>query len=233
MKYKLFLGLLFLTASLCAGAQTPQVKTAAPAKGPADSLPATKSETADEQKSKPRMAGDSKQSPAQTAPPKYKRPDAKTRFNNYLKSMFGPMALGKHVASAGFSTWRNSPEEWGEKWDGFGRRFASNVGKSVIGTTTVYVLDEAFKLDSKFYRSQNKKFGARLKNALLSPVTARNEQGKKVFGFPRIAGSYVSSIVSRQAWYPSRYDYKDGLKSGTISLGTNAVYNLIREFVLK
>ena len=58
----------------------------------------------------------------------YRRPDAGTRQKRYINSMVGPFALGRTVATAGISTWRNSPEEWGTKWEGFGRRVASNFG---------------------------------------------------------------------------------------------------------
>jgi hypothetical protein len=163
----------------------------------------------------------------------YVRPDGKTRFRRYVKSMFGPMALGKRVVTAGWSTWRNSPEEWGDTWEGFGKRFASSTGKSVIRNTTMYGIDEALKYDSRFYRSKNKSFGARLGNALISPVTARNERGKRVIGIGRIVGTYTSSIVAAETWYPSRYDYKDGLKSGTMSFATSAAFNLIKEFIWK
>lgn len=163
----------------------------------------------------------------------YVRPDSKTRFRRYVKSMFGPSALGKTVLSAGWATWRNSPEEWGDNWEGFGRRVASSMGKSVIKHTTMYGFDEALKYDSRFYRSKKKDLGSRLGNALISPVTARNENGKRVIGIPRIVGTYTSSIIAAEAWYPSRYDYKDGLKNGTVSLGMNAAFNVIKEFIWK
>ena len=163
----------------------------------------------------------------------YERPDSKTRFKRYVNGMFGPVALGKSVASAGFSTWRNSPEEWGNHWDGFGRRLASSVGKNIIKSTVTYGLDESFKLDSHYYRSTKKDFGSKLSNALLSTVTARNKNGKRVFGFPRIAGTYSSNIIAAETWFPSRFDWKDGVKSGTVSLGLNAAFNVIKEFVLK
>lgn len=148
-------------------------------------------------------------------------------------SMFGPMALGKDVLSAGWSTWRNSPEEWGDHWEGFGRRFASSVGKGIIKGTIVYGLDESFKLDSHYYRSKNKSAGARIKNALISPVTARDRNGKRVLGFPRLVGGYTASIVAAETWYPARYNYKDGLKTATISLGLEAAFNLVKEFIWK
>jgi hypothetical protein len=163
----------------------------------------------------------------------YTRPTSKQRLKRYGNSMFGPVALAKTVVSAGYSTWRNSPEEWKPTWEGFGRRFASGVGKNVIKQTTIYGLGEAFKLDSAFYKSEKKNVGGRLGDALLSTFVARKPDGTKVFGFPRIAGTYTSSIIAAEVWYPNRFDYKDGLKSGTISLGLNTAFNVFKEFFFK
>ena len=163
----------------------------------------------------------------------YVRPDSKTRQKRYVNSMFGPMALGKNVVSAGWATWRNSPEEWGPHWEGFGRRFASSLGKGIIKNTVSYALDESFKLDSHYYRSKDKSVGAKVENALISPVTARDKNGKRVFGFPRVLGTYTASVIAAETWYPARYTYKDGLKNGTISLGMNAAFNLVKEFIWK
>jgi hypothetical protein len=216
VKLKIILGILFLTAAVCVNAQQP-----APQKTPEKSVSETTAKKDDDSKS------------ANTTTQPYVRPDRKKRQKNYLKSMFGPYSLARTVVGAGYRTAKNSPEEWGGTWEGFGRRVASGVGKNVIKQTTIFALDESFKLDSKFYRSQNRSFGARVKNALVSPFTARAKSGKRVFGFPRIAGTYASSIIAYEAWFPKRYDYKDGLRSGTISLGLNAAFNLVKEFIKK
>jgi len=215
MKYFLFFALLF-TLVFHAAAQTPT---------PSPSPAITEKDIQD----LPVNSGPGKLVPVKT----YTRPDAKARFKRYAKSVVGPEALAKNVVFAGYATWRNSPEEWGDNWEGFGRRFASGVGKSAIKGTTMYAMDEAFKLDSAFYRSRKKGLGGRLGDALASTFTARKPDGKKVFGFPRVAGTYASSVIAAEAWYPKRFDYKDGLKSGTISLGLNAVFNVFKEFVRK
>lgn len=163
----------------------------------------------------------------------YTRPNSERRFKRYVNGVFGPYALLGIAAGAGISTATNEPEEWGKKAEGFGRRVASNFGKNVIKETVVYGLDEALKLDSGFYRSQQRDTGSRVKNALLSTVTARKPNGKRVVGIPRLVGTYTSQIIAAETWYPSRYDYKDGLRNGTISLGINAAFNLFREFVFK
>jgi hypothetical protein len=220
MKFILFLAL-FFTAVFNAAAQTPK-----PSPSPSSEEGTSVSTTPD------------RNLPVRRADPNlllntYKRPDSKTRFKRYVKSVVGPVALAKNVVFAGYATWRNSPEEWGDNWEGFGRRFASGVGKSAIKGTTMYAMDEAFKLDSAFYRSKKTTVGGRLGDALVSAFTARKPDGRKVLGVPRIAGTYASSIIAAETWYPKRFDYKDGLKSGTISLGLNAVFNVFKEFVRK
>jgi hypothetical protein len=208
MKSTIFFVFLFLTTALYANAQTTTQKT--------------------DKKTSSKTSAQTNQT-QQT----YTRPDADARRKRYVKSMFGPIALARTVAGAGYGTWRNSPVEWGDKWEGFGRRVASGFGKNVIKQTTVYGLDEALKLDSAFYRSQKRDVGSRLGNALISPFTARKPNGKRTFGVPRIVGTYASSIIAYETWYPDRYDFKDGLKSGTISLGFNAAFNVFKEFVWK
>lgn len=162
---------------------------------------------------------------------KYVRPDAKTRRTRFVKGLIGPGAWARMVASAGWGTARNSPREWGPHWDGFGKRLASNFGKRAISGSVRYGLDEAFKLDSKFYRTKNKGVGNKVGNALVSVFTARRPDGRRTIGVPRLVGTYASNVVAAEVWYPSRYTWKDGIRSGTMSLGVKFLANLFKEFV--
>ena len=126
----------------------------------------------------------------------YKRPNATQRFRHYANSVAGPLALTGYVATAALLTWRDSPTEWQNKWKGFGRRTANVVGKNVITSTTVYGLDEALKVDSKFYLSRDRSVAARLRNSVFSAVTARNEKGKRVVGIPRLAGGFAAEVIA-------------------------------------
>ena len=164
----------------------------------------------------------------------YVRPDKDERVKRYLMSMFGPRALGKRVVTSAILTWSNSPTEWGNHWDGFGKRFASATGTSVISNTTQFGLEEAVKYDSHFYRSTSRKPSDRIKNAVISPFMARTETGKKVFGFPHIVGTYTGTIVASETWFPrDKFSWKDGLKGGTLSLGADVVFNFVKEFIHK
>jgi len=163
----------------------------------------------------------------------YVRPNAEKRFKRYVDDTVGPQAWIGIVSGAAFSIATNNPEEWGKSGEGFGRRVASNLGRNAVRNTVMYGLDEALKLDSGYYRSTKRDAGSRIGNALISTVTARKTNGKRTVGVPRIVGAYTADVVARQFWYPERYDWKDGMKRGGISLGVNAAFNLVREFIFK
>ena len=170
--------------------------------------------------------------PTQTTTSDYVFPTREERAKRYAKSMFGPGALLRIGASAGISQWRDTPEEWGQGMEGYGRRFASGFGKNVIQQTVTYGLDSAFKLDTGFQRSRREGFWPRLKDALVQNVTSRTQSGKRVVSAPRLAGVYTSAIVATETWYPDRYDYKDGLRHGSTTLLIGFGINVVREFFI-
>jgi hypothetical protein len=228
MRTFLFAGLLFLIMPFTGLGQDTQ-KSDIPTKATV-----SQSDTSNTDTAKPPPDTAASPDPTTPAPPTgYVRPDSKTRLKRYVNSMIGPWTLARTVARSGIGTWQNSPEEWGDHWDGFGRRVASSLAKNAIKQTTVYGLDSALRYDSHFYRSTKKDFGSRITNALLSPVTARNVEGKRVIGIPRIVGAYSSSIIAAETWYPKRFTWKDGLKDGTVSIGFNALFALFEEFFWK
>jgi hypothetical protein len=93
-------------------------------------------------------------------------------------------------------------------------------------------LDEAMGLDTGFERSKRDHFLPRMKDALIQNVTSRTKSGDRVISVPRFAGAYAGGIIAAETWYPDRYDYKDGLRSGTKSLLYGFGINLFREFVI-
>jgi hypothetical protein len=44
---------------------------------------------------------------------------------------------------------------------------------------------------------------------------------------------YTGAIIAHETWYPDRYSYKDGLRSGTTTLLTGFGINVLREFVIR
>jgi hypothetical protein len=172
------------------------------------------------------------QSTTQTTTSDYVFPTREERFKRYLKSTVGPGRLAWTAASAGIDQWNDSPEEWEQGAKGYGRRYASSLGQNAINQTVIYGLDSALDLDTGFQRSKRKGFFPRFKDALIQNVTSRTKSGKRVISVPRFAGAYSSAVIARETWYPERYSYKDGLRSGTRTLLSGFAINLVREFVI-
>lgn len=170
--------------------------------------------------------------PSPTTSTPYVFPTPRERFNRYVKSTVGPKSLLRSGLTAGIAQWRDSPEEWEQGMSGYGKRYASAFGRNVIQQTVVYGLDSALGLDTGFRRSERKGFFPRMKDALIENITSRTRTGKRVISIPRISGVYAGGIISKETWYPERYSYKDGLRSGTRSLITGFGLNLVREFVV-
>ncbi len=163
----------------------------------------------------------------------YVRPDGKTRAKRYVNSVVGPVALARYTAVAGILTARNAPSEWGGKWKGFAGRFGSNMAESAINNSVKYGLDEALKVDSRFYLSRDRSVSARMRNAVFSTVMARNVKGERVFGLPKIAGQLAGNVISASTWYPERYGISHGLKGAAIGFAVDAGVSLFREFIWK
>ncbi len=93
-----------------------------------------------------------------TNPTTYTRPSAKDRFRNYVDNTIGPSALISPAISATFRQIKNSPEEWQKTGKGFAKRFGDSFGRNFVNQTVTYGLDEALKLDSKYYLSKKTDF---------------------------------------------------------------------------
>ena len=171
--------------------------------------------------------------PTPTPTPDYVFPTAEERFKRYVNNTVGPMRLLRTGAAAGIQQWQDSPEEWGQGAKGYGKRFASGMGRNAIQQTVTYGLDSALRLDTGFQRSKREGFFPRLKDALAQNVTSRTRSGNRVISAPRLVGVYTGSIIAAETWYPDRYSYKDGLRHGTTTLLTGFGINVVREFLIK
>lgn len=158
-------------------------------------------------------------------------PTRRQRLSRYVKSTVGPSSFVGSAITAGIDQWRDHPDEWEQGAKGYGKRYASDFGRNAIQQTVIYGLDSALGMDTKFRKSTRKGFFPRMADALAENVTSRNRSGGRVISVPRITGVYTAQVIKYEGWFPERFNYKDGLRSGTRSLATGFAVNLLREFV--
>jgi hypothetical protein len=162
----------------------------------------------------------------------YTRPTEKMKLRNYSFDAFGPYPIVGAALVAGIDQEDNSPPEWRQGAEGYGKRFASDFGIAMVSTTSRYALAEAFKEDTLYYRCECKGVFPRLSHALISTFTARRgEDGHRVFSIPSLVAPYAGTMTAVYAWYPNRYDARDAFRMGNYSLLWYAGGNVALEFL--
>lgn len=161
----------------------------------------------------------------------YERPTQETMFRNYALEAYGPYPIATAAVTGGINQWTNSPPEWGQGIDGFGKRFGSNVGIGAIETTTRYGLAAALREDTLYYRCECRRFLPRIRHALLSTlISRRGADGHRVFSVAALVAPYAGSMAAVYGWYPSRFGAKDAFRMGNYNLLTYAGGNIALEF---
>jgi hypothetical protein len=161
----------------------------------------------------------------------YFQPTEGTKLKNYAFDAFGPYPIAGAAVVAGINQWTNSPPEWNQTAEGFGKRFGSDFGIAAIGTTTRYGLSEAFKEDTLYYRCECSGPFQRLCQAVISTLTGRRgEDGHRVFSFSALAAPYAGSMAAVYGWYPNRFGAKDAFRMGNYGLLSYMGGNIALEF---
>ncbi len=162
----------------------------------------------------------------------YKRPTQKTKLRNYVFDAYGPYAIFGSAFAAGISQSSNSPPEWGQGAQGFGKRMGSDFGIAATGTTVRYGLAEGFKEDTLYYRCTCTGVLPKLRHTLFSTLTARRgEDGHRVFSVPALLAPYAGSFTAVYGWYPDRFGAKDAFRIGNYTLLANVGENIGLEFI--
>jgi len=161
----------------------------------------------------------------------YSRPTGAEKWSHFAHEAIGPYTLVKTLAVAGVLQAENSPPDWGQGMKGFGDRVGSEYGRFLAETGGKYLIAAALRQDTKYYRCECTGIGHRLGHAIHSTFAARaGDDGHYVFSPAPILAPYVGGMT-QLAWYPSRFGWKDGVRSGSYGLLYDGAANIAREFI--
>ena len=134
------------------------------------------------------------------------------------------------AAHAGVSQLRNSPHEWDQGAEGFGRRYGNAYAQRIIGQTIENGLAFGLHEDNRYFRSGKHGIG-RLGYAITSTLLTRHDDGSRFISISGIGGPAGSAFISR-AWQPrSISSMGSGARSFGIGMGVRASLNIGREFL--
>ena len=181
------------------------------------------------------MAGEGTKPDADTAastpPPREFAPMTRSeRFANYATSLADPGSILSAAASAGIRQATNSPKEWGGGAEAYGDRIGSAFAQHVIQNTLMAGSAFALHEDNRYFASGQSGFLRRVKYAVRGTLMARHDDGHQSLSFSRIGGTAGAAFISRIWQPPSATTAGDGAVSFGISMGSQAGFNIFREF---
>src|SRR5579871_476421 len=81
--------------------------------------------------------------------------DENPNGKDYVKHTFGPVSGVRAGAGAGVNQLNNTPTEWHQGAQGFGKRFASSLGKHIVKKTIEFPIAK-WRHEPFFYRPSDK-----------------------------------------------------------------------------
>ena len=159
----------------------------------------------------------------------------KNKFVLSLKNTFYPTPLVTAAAAAGISQGRDSSldNEYGQGFDGFKRRWASEVGNRATGEFFgTFVAASLLHQDPHYHPSPRRGFGHRLGHAVSRVFVAPSDSGATQFNTSNLIGNAAAAGMSN-AWHHrgDRGGAETAQRFG-YAFVFDAVHNLFSEFFL-
>lgn len=125
---------------------------------------------------------------------------------------------------------RNSPEEWGKGWDGYGRRFGTRMASNSIGNLTEAALGSLWGEDPRYPKIGVGPFGMRFKHVLKMVVLAQNQDGQYMPAYARYAGTLVAGQATNLWRPPSENSQSDAWRRVANRAAFRIFTNFLDEF---
>jgi hypothetical protein len=155
------------------------------------------------------------------------------RFHDYLKTSYQPTSFLMAAAAAGFDQGTNSPPEWGQGSNAFGKRFLSSYATTFAFNTIQFGVAAADHEDPRYDPADCPK-GAllrRVRHVFVRTVISKKDNGGQMFAISQFAGAYGSGFIAN-TWYPAGHsNVTNALRLGTFTLVTDLGANFLREFI--
>ena len=153
------------------------------------------------------------------------------RTRLYYKTMVNPLGFVKAGFSAGIDQWKDKPFEWKQGASGYAQRFANILGQYSIQRTVTFGLSSALHEDNRYFNSGKRGLWTRTEYAFMSSILARHDDGRRNVSISQLGGVAAGAFLSRLWQPPSQSSAGDGAVSFGITMGSNAAFGVVKEFL--
>jgi hypothetical protein len=152
------------------------------------------------------------------------------RLKIYAHSYVEPENYVGPALGASIGQWEDSPSEWGEGAEGFGKRYASGLARNMIARTISFGVAAGDGEDSRYVRSADSGIWRRTRHAVAWTFLSRSSSGGTTIAYSQFAGFYGAGFIANAWEPPSQRDTPHALERGSTALLSSAGGHLFSEF---
>ena len=147
-----------------------------------------------------------------------------------IESSVGMKSLGAGVISAAWGVARDSPDEYGPNWRGFGRRYALRLSGVTIGNAIEAGLGGIWGEDPRYERAGKGLVWSRVARAAKWTILSRHPEGGMRPAYARGIGIVSNNFVTNAWRVESDRSVADAFSRSAVGVTSRCVSNLFDEF---
>lgn len=159
---------------------------------------------------------------------------AKQKFKLSLRSTFDPTSFVIMAGVAGAEQYKDVFPAFGGGWEGYGKRYGATFANHVTDQMFSRAIYPAlFHQDPRYFYKGKGSVTSRALYAMSNAVIARSDDGRWGPNYSSILGKFTSGAISNLYYPESERGAHLVFFNGLTEIGSDAVENLIKEFLLK
>ena len=159
---------------------------------------------------------------------------SKQKFGLALRTSTDPMSFAIPAAIAGVEQWHNTFPGYGRGTEGYLKRYGATYADGFIGRIIGgAILPSLFKQDPRYFYRGSGTTKTRAWYAISQTFVCRGDNGRTQINWSHLLGSFAAAGVSNIYHAPEDRSASLTIRNGFVIVGSSAVANLIREFLLR
>jgi hypothetical protein len=159
---------------------------------------------------------------------------SKQKFGLALRTSIDPVSFVVAGGIAGVEQWHNTFPGYGRGTEGYFKRFGATYADAAIGKMMgSAILPSLFRQDPRYFYMGSGTTKSRAWYAISQAVVCRGDQGRSEVNWSHLLGSFAAAGIANAYHAPQDRTASLTIRNGFIIVGSSAVTNLIREFLLR
>jgi len=156
------------------------------------------------------------------------------KFNLALRSTADPVTLLITAGLAGVEQAHNTFPGYGPGPKGYAERYGAAYADNVIGRMLgSAILPSLFRQDPRYFYKGHGSITSRALYAIGATVIARGDNGRSQPNYSHLLGNFAAAGIANLYRTSSDRSATLTLRNGLVITGSNAIANLVREFLLR